>query len=144
MILTKSLNLCNNYLSQESFGPCYNYPLNMFSYCIKYYSILSHVYYKQDFFVFALRNWFLIDEYTSTFPGYNFSFIFHLQLHVKSNCSRAKNSQIHAALTNSNSIFNYMPGIRRCIYYCKRKIIVISNFGYDNVSREHLFFFKNL
>ena len=86
-----------------------------------------------NFFIFALRNWFLIEEYTSTFPGYNFSFIFHLQLHVKSNCSRAKNSQIHAALTNSNSIFNYMPGIRRCIYYCKRKIIVISNFGYDNV-----------
>ena len=81
----------------------------------------------KNYIVFALRNWFLIEEYTSTFPGYNFSFIFHLQLHVKSNCSMAENSHIHAALTNSNSIFNYIPGIRSCISNFKRQKIVISN-----------------
>ena len=89
--------------------------------------------------VFALRNWFLIEEYTSTFPGYNFSFIFHLQLHVKSNCSMAENSHIHAALTNSNSIFNYIPGIRSCISNFKRQKIVISNFAYDAKSGASIF-----
>ena len=95
---------------------------------------ISCLLYTRFFFVFALRNWFLIEEYTSTFPGYNFSFIFHLQLHVKSNCSMAENSHIHAALTNSNSIFNYIPGIRSCISNFKRQKIVISNFAYDATS----------
>ena len=98
-----------------------------------------------NFFVFALRNWFLIEEYTSTFPGYNFSFIFHLQLHVKSNCSMAKNSHTRAALTNSNSIFNYMQCIIKCISYLRIQRIVIYNFLYDaGKSGLSIFIFKRI